>query len=102
MGCLTTAFANTVVATFVVMVRTVSGKVVQVRKFKSTVGDLPKYFPMRDGMPVVGPNTYRELTFKEMVAKGIAPDANAARKMRENVFTYYLTVEPLLATPVAA
>lgn len=97
------AFANTTVATFVVLKTGPNNVLVPVKKIKSTFGDLIKHFPMKDGDYVVGPNIAREFTFKEMVAKGIAPDVNTARKMRDNPAQYHLTLDLMVpAVTVAA
>ena len=77
-------FTNTTVATLVTLtVDPVSRKVGIGRKVSVTKGDIGKAFPMKDGKPVFGPMVARELTYKEMVSKGIAPDIKAAKKLRQ-------------------
>jgi hypothetical protein len=64
------------------------------RKVTTTKGDIGKHFPMKDGQPVFGSRVFRELTYKEIVAKGLAENVKAAKKLRE---THYLsTVEQVV------
>lgn len=36
----------------------------------SSVADARRYFPMKGGRPVIGPNVFRELTHRELAALG--------------------------------
>jgi hypothetical protein len=89
-------FTNTTVATLVnLTVDPVTRKVSVGRKVSVTKGDIGKAFPMKDGKPVFGPMVARELTYAEMVSKGIAPDIKAAKKLRAS---NYLASVALLAS----
>lgn len=54
-----------------------------VRSFRSTQGDLVKHLPvMKNGVPVIGPNVYREMTHKEIKEKHGLENEKAAKRLK--------------------
>lgn len=61
-----------------------------VRKFRSTQGDLPKFFVTKNGSPVIGPNVYRELTLKEIKERHGFTNEKTAKEFKSGFYAQTL------------